>query len=181
MLPIYLALLSDPNKADLFDDIVKTYEHRMYWVINNKLHNHHDSEEALQESFINIAKNIHKLSDLTSNETQCYVYMAAKSAALNKLNRDINKNTHENIDDLYNISSSEDIIKNLEDKEKIQKIFELVKGLSESTQILFYKHYIMKCSITDIAKCYGENSETVKTRFKRLNKKLRAYIKENFK
>lgn len=181
MLPIYLALLSDPNKADLFDDIVKKYENRLYWVINGILNNHHDSEEALQDAFISIARNIHKISDITSDDTQGYIYMAAKSAALNKFNREVKKNAHENIDDFFSISASDDIIKNLETKEITEKVLELVNSLSEPNQILFFMHYMMKESIADIAKNNGEKPDTVKTRFVRLNKILRNYIKENFK
>ena len=73
MLPIYLALLSDPDKADLFEEIYEEYRYRLYSYINGMLRNHHDAEDVLQETFMHIAEKIHKVEDAKSHDTQGYI------------------------------------------------------------------------------------------------------------
>ena len=180
MLPIYLALLSDPDKANLFEEIYEEYRYRLYSYINGKLKNHHDSEEVLQETFIHIAENIHKIEGAKSHATQGYIFITAKNLTFNKLNRDIPKHSHENIDDFFNIKSSDDVIKTLETKEKTERVLEIVKSMPAPYQEVFYLRYFCGYSIKYIAKMHGEKADTVKTRFVRLNRKLRKYIKEEF-
>jgi len=180
MLPIYLALLSDPDKADLFEEIYQEYRYKLYSCINGKLKNHHDSEEVLQETFIHIAENIHKVESAKSYNTRGYVFMIARNLTFNKLNRDIPKHSHENIDDFFNLRSSDDIMKTLEINEKTQRVFEIVNSMPEIYRSVFYLYYIWGYSTAAIAKMHGEKADTVKTRFVRLNRKLRKYIKEEF-
>ena len=47
-------------------------------------------------------------------------------------------------------------------------------------QEVFYLRYFCGYSIKEIAKMHGEKGDTVKTRFVRLNRIIREYIKEEF-
>ena len=180
MLLIYLALLSDPSKDDLFNEIYNTYRFKLYWCIEKILHNHHNSEDALQETFVHIAENIHKLSDVSSQNTKRYISTIAKNVAINMLTRDIQRNTHNNIDAYYDYKATEDVIKDLINKEKVNNLFECVNELPQKYQILFELYYMLGLGIKEIAEMNGEKRDTVKTRLVRMNKIIRYYMKERF-
>ncbi len=179
MLPIYSAILSDPSKEDLFNDIYHRYRFKLFCVINGILKNHHDSEDSLQETFILIAENIHKLDDSTSQNTKGYIITIAKNTAINKLickTREIDCEYLE--EDCDNIKASDDVIKCVENNEQINLIFEYIKTLTPKYQQVLYLHYFLDLSVKEIAKMLGEKPNTIKMRLVRANKYVRKFVKE---
>lgn len=91
---IYLQMLEDSKDGKKFEQIFDYYKAYVFKITNNILHNHADVEDALQETFIKIAKNIKKIDDAYSQRTKGYIYIIAENSAIDKL-REINRTTCE--------------------------------------------------------------------------------------
>jgi len=181
MLPIYSAMLFDPDKEDLFNDIYYRYRFQLFCVIDKILKNHHDSEDALQEAFILIAKNIHNIKDSTSQNTKGYIITIAKNTAINHLLCKSKENVCEYLEDnCENIKSSDDVAKRVENNERIKLVFDYIKTLTPKYQQILYLHYFLDLSVKEIAKMLGEKPSSVKMRLVRANKLVRKFAKGDF-
>ena len=69
MLSIYLALIDEPSDKEKFEQLYHDYQKIMFGTAMSVLHNAALAEEAVQESFLKIAKNI---SAFSSGELYCY-------------------------------------------------------------------------------------------------------------
>lgn len=71
--------LEEKNK---FEQIYLEYHGLMYWVANEILHNTHDAEDAVHQSFISIAKNMKKISEPVCPKTKSYVVTIVENKAI---------------------------------------------------------------------------------------------------
>lgn len=69
MIALYLALVDEEQK-DKFEQVYYKYRNLLYYVAYEILQNERDAEDAVQEAFLRVAKNIAKISDTYSNETK---------------------------------------------------------------------------------------------------------------
>ena len=83
----YLAIIEDDESAYKFERIYQTYRYRMYYICRDILKDQHLAEDALQEAFISITKRLGKIGDVTSRKTACYVFLIAKSRAIDMYRR----------------------------------------------------------------------------------------------
>lgn len=73
--------------SDIFLQIYKQYYRLMYQVAYSILRNTEDTEDALQEAFIRIDKNISKISDPFCPKTRNFVVIIVKRVALDILKK----------------------------------------------------------------------------------------------
>ena len=64
----FLALLDDPEDHVLFTEIFERYADELYRIALAKLKDSHDAEDAVQETFIALTKNFHKIRGLYYSE-----------------------------------------------------------------------------------------------------------------
>ena len=81
MLLTYLSIVETPEERSLFEQIYYTYRKQMFFVANGILDNEILAEDALQEAFMGIAKQITLFRDMPENNRKAYVLTAAKNAA----------------------------------------------------------------------------------------------------
>ena len=87
MLPIiYVNIIDDPKQIPRFEEIYETYYKKMFYTANKILKDDYEAEDALQDAFIGIARNMKTVIRIKS-ERDLYYYLqsAAKHAALNRL------------------------------------------------------------------------------------------------
>ena len=82
---IFLAIIDSNENRLNFEELYFQYEKKMYYTAFQILQNKEDAEDALQNAFWAIARNIEKIDRVDSIETQIYVIKAVKSRALNLL------------------------------------------------------------------------------------------------
>lgn len=86
MLAIFLALIDEPSDKEKFIEIYHKYKHKMFRKANSMLKNSCLAEEAVQESFFRIAKNIKKVSFPICGRTTSFIVIVVKNVC-----RDIHK------------------------------------------------------------------------------------------
>lgn len=58
-------MIETPENKDKFEQIYYKYRDLMYYVADQKLSNHHDSEDAVHKAFVLIIKDYCKFSNLS--------------------------------------------------------------------------------------------------------------------
>jgi len=87
MVPIiYVNIIDDPAHLARFEEIYETYYKKMFYTANKILKDGYEAEDALQDAFIGIARNMKTVSRIkTERDLFYYLQSAAKHAALNRL------------------------------------------------------------------------------------------------
>ena len=179
MLSIYLAQIGDGDERDKFTEIYFAYRDRMFRIIDGILHNHHDSEDALQNAFMYIARHVHELPETDSPLTKGYLFKAAENSAFNMKKRVVDKNLHDDIEDHNELQDALDVLQTVETKDTVGRILELIKSMPEHYSTAVYLHVLHGYSAKQIAEFQGIKYETAKTRLSRAMKLIRKLAKEN--
>lgn len=63
MVALYLSLIDKQEEKNRFEELYYRYRNLMYYIAYQVLHQDRDSEDAVQEAFFRIAKNMDKVKD----------------------------------------------------------------------------------------------------------------------
>lgn len=77
MIALYLSLV-DENQKDKFEKVYYKYKDLMFYIAYEVLRNERDAEDAVQEGFLRIAKNISKILDVNSSKSKNFVVLITK-------------------------------------------------------------------------------------------------------
>ncbi len=88
MLSIFLSLIDAPSDKEKFTKIYSTYTKLMMSVAMSVLHNPALAEEAVQEAFLKIAKNISAFSSAECNKTAGLVVIIVRNASIDLLRKE---------------------------------------------------------------------------------------------
>ena len=80
---MYLSIVETAEEQSLFERIYYAYRKQMFFVAKGILNDENLAEDALQEAFLGIAKQINLFRDMPENKIKAYVLTAAKNAAIN--------------------------------------------------------------------------------------------------
>jgi RNA polymerase sigma-70 factor (ECF subfamily) len=141
------------------------------------LHNQADAEDALQNAFIAIAKNIDKLSDANSKQTEAYVCLAAKNRALNMLPKKRQRDKLINIE-YTNEKSYENVIFDYFNMENYKNILKCIEKLEPVYKDVLSLYYIYEMKPSEISITLERKISTVKSQLSRGQKKLIQLLKE---
>lgn len=81
MLGVYLALIDEPSDKEKFTEIYNHYRDMMHRRAMSILHNTVLAEEAVQESFLKIAKNISKISSPVCSKTASFIVIIVRNTS----------------------------------------------------------------------------------------------------
>ena len=81
MLGFYLALIDNPSDKETFSEIYNHYRDMMHQKAMSILHNRALAEEAVQESFLKIAKNISKISSPVCSKTAAFIVIIVRNTS----------------------------------------------------------------------------------------------------
>lgn len=173
MLAFYMSLIDDDSDKNKFEIIYYKYRKQMLSMAYSVLKNQYDAEEAVQETFIKIARNIKSIKEPQSTSTLSYVLKATKNNSLNKLKS--NKKRYE----LYDEFSSEKIadipddtfIEQLDIKNNYEKTVEIIKNMDERYRDVLFFYFVEEMNASEIADLLDRKKSTVKQQIAR-GKKL---------
>lgn len=76
MVALYLSLIDKQEEKNRFEELYYRYRNLMYYIAYQVLHQDRDSEDAVQEAFFRIAKNMDKVKDIAfyGNKKFCSNY-----------------------------------------------------------------------------------------------------------
>ena len=79
---IYLQTIDDPSDKVKFEQLYLHYQAFMYQVAFQILQNKQDTEDAVHNAFLSIAKNIEKIGEPISQRTQGYIFVIVERKAI---------------------------------------------------------------------------------------------------
>lgn len=92
MIALYLSLIDDEDGKSRFEILYYRYKNLMYYIAYQVLLNENDAEDAVQEAFFRIAKNMDKVGEIASKETKNFTAIITKREAMKIYNKKKGRN-----------------------------------------------------------------------------------------
>ena len=173
---LYNDYLNGETKA--FELLYLKYKDKIKYFIYNIVKDYEKAEDITQEVFIYVLKN--KVRNESS--FKYYIYMIAKSRAINYLNTENRRNEINNLYLIHNEeTTSEDVLDIIEKQEEKEKLLEAINLLDEKYKNAIYLVKIEEFSYQETAGILNESIANIKNLIHRGKKELRMIlIKKGF-
>lgn len=175
MLVFYLFMIDSEEDKEKFVILYQKWRNVMFYSARQILEDKGLAEDAVHDTFLYIAQNIHKIDDPNSLTTKSYLMMGVNSQAkkiLRSRKEYVNSDFVDlRIDEQNETASVEDDFFDQYDEEALVK---LIKELPENYRTPLLMQQTMGLSGKEIAKQLGLTYETVRQRLSRAKKMLKA-------
>ncbi len=181
MLSFYLTLIDEPSDKEKFTEIYEHYKGMMMQKAMSILHNSALAEEAVQESFVKIAKNIFKISSPICSKTASFIVIIVRNTSYDILRRekpDRNVSLDEEIS-AENIEMPD--INEVLSTVGINFILEVINGMDDKYRDALSLKYLYGYSNSEIAKLIGITEKNAEMRIYRAKAILKAKYKRSNK
>lgn len=169
-LVLIVLVFGDENDKLKFDYIYNKYKKLMLYKAYGVLKDYSLAEDATSEAFIRVYRNLHKIEDVDSNQTICFLVTIQKNIAITLLNKKIKENTVE----IEEFDSEDDF--NLEDfvitEKNTESILNVISKLKEDLKAPFLLKYVNDLSHKEISKVLNISESNVTVRIHRAKKKI---------
>ncbi len=161
-----------------FNELVRIHQKKIYWHARRMVGNHLDADEVTQQVIIAMYKNLKKFKFNSSLGTWLYKITQTRSLNLirrNKLKRFLGLN------EILQKKTNEDILINIENKEKINKVQKLLDKLPLKQKEVFLFRHFEELSYEEISKITGKSIGGLKANYFHASKKINEMMKnENY-
>lgn len=144
-----------------FEQLVKKYQKNIYWHARRMTGNHFDADEIAQEVIITI---YNKISSFRyESELSTWIYRITANKTINYLRKEYIKKFFS----IENVTKkdSNDIVKNLEDKQKLEKLNEVLGGLPIKQREVFLLRHFEGMNYSEISKVTGKTEGSLKANY----------------
>lgn len=147
-----------------FNKIINKYKHKIYWHARRMTGNHLDADEVTQEVILVMYK---KLKDFQfKSSLYTWVFRIVATRSLNYLKkRSLRKLFSFDDPSAYLISSNEDLVSDIEMKEKLQKIDGLLQKLPAKQREVFIMRNYNELSYEEISELTGKSIGGLKANY----------------
>ncbi len=173
MLSMLLVLLDDESDKEFFTEIFMSFQGQMWKTAASVLKDDYLAEDAVQNAFIRIAKNLDTVRSLDGDLRRAYMLTAAKHAAIDL----IKKSREINCEMIFKAKSkfSNDEIESLEETDFIVHI---LNKMSPIYRDFLYYYLVLGITEKEISKILELNINTVRQRISRGRKKFTELYEE---
>lgn len=174
MLNLYLTLVDSDEDKIRFTKLYEQYRHLMFYIAQEILKDEQLSEDAVQEAFLRIAKNFHKVGEILCPETRNFTVIITKNVALTML-----RHRHEDVDmDSYIESSSSETTEDIFDTVSNKILAECILKLPEIYRDSLYLYHLYGYSFHEISNLMSVPVETTKKRTQRARSLLKGLLEK---
>jgi len=162
-----------------FNEIVKKYQKRIYWHARQMLGNHLDADEVTQEVLILMYKKLKSFNFQSNLFT--WIYKIVTTRSINQIRKNQIKRFF-SIDDEENpleLKSNNDIIEDISNKEKIEKLNKVLEKLPAKQRQVFIMRNFDDLSYEEISQITGKSVGGLKANYFHALKKVLEYTNEN--
>lgn len=163
------------TKDAAFQELVRTYQERLYWHIRKIVISHEDTDDVLQNTFLKVWKNIHNFREESSLFT--WLYRIATNESISHLNAKKRRNifsTNETSDFLMENLTSDPYFSGDEIQMKLQ---EAILRLPEKQRLVFNMRYYDELKYEDMSKILDTSVGALKASYHHAVKKVEDYLK----
>ncbi len=163
MLSYLLLLIEDEEDAAFFNTLYEKYEKQMWFraydVIKDDMLL---AEDAVQEAFIGIAKNIKTVRGLDEQRVRSYLLTAAKNAAIDIIRHNSKELVINSIFDNYSFNRNE-----IAQAEERNYVIHIIDGMPQIYRDILYCRFVLELSEKEIANTLKLNLNTVRQQIAR--------------
>ncbi|MCM1009206.1 MAG: sigma-70 family RNA polymerase sigma factor [Ruminococcus flavefaciens] len=176
MLGIYLAMLDTPEEKSKFEVIYKEYKNAMYNQAYGILQDSYLAEDAVQNAFLKLIKNLEKINKIMCKETRNYLVILVRGTAIDIYNQNKKIVPIDEIDDTDTL----DLPEMIENRLERERVFEIISTMEEKYSDILMLKLFYDYSNDEIARFLNINPEHVSIRFFRAKAKLKKLIMEEY-
>lgn len=174
MLNLYLTLIDSDEEKIKFTKLYKQYRHLMFYIAQDILKDEHLAEDAVQESFLRIAKNFQKIGEITCPETRNFTVIITRNVALTMLNH-----LHDDLDmDSYNEWFSSEITEDVFDCVSNKLLMACILKLPETYRDSLYLYHLYGYSFNEMSNLLSVSVEAIKKRTQRARHMLKELMEK---
>jgi RNA polymerase sigma-70 factor, ECF subfamily len=173
-----LKYIREFNSGDesAFNIIVKEYHQKIYWHARRMVGNHMDADEITQEVLIIIYKKLKNFNFKSSLYT--WIYRITHNKSITQLNKKkIKKLFYFDEPDFETLVNNEDLVSNLESKEKLFKLNGILKQLPVKQREVFVLRNFDELSYEEISEITGKSIGGLKANYFHALKKVMELMK----
>lgn len=160
---LFLMMIDAPDDRSRFCILYETYRHLLLTVAMDVLGDSYLAEDAVQETFLRIARNMDKIDEIHSRQTKRYLISTARNAAIDLYRKQDRQRRREvNVEDaeaMMPVSYLETDMDNA--------VLDILKNLPEKYREVFLLKYSAGMENSQIAKICGIRETTVRQRIAR--------------
>lgn len=179
MLQIIQTIENDKERS-FIETLYMENEKRLYRISFDILHNHHDAEDCVNETIVNVIKYLPKFMQAEEIYLKNLLLITCKNIAINMYNKNQNQKYvslySENEDgetEEFEISDTdEEISKLVIDEEKSNTVRQIVSVLDDKYRDIIMLKYFHNFKANEIAKLLSIKEETVFMRLSRARKMI---------
>ena len=168
------------GNTNAFASLVETYKDLVFTLALKMVKNREEAEEVSQDTFIKAYKNLSKFKGGAKFST--WLYKITYHNCLDRFKKNKKYNQTDSIESLlsFNVSSSDDILKAIEKKDRA-KIMELcLEELPEEERTILWLFYYKELSLKEVIDVTQFSEANVKVKLHRGRKHLLSIVKEKF-
>ena len=174
MLSLYLALIDTDEDKIRFTKLYEQYRHLMFYIAQEILKDEHLSKDAVQEAFLRIAKNFHKVGEILCPETRNFTVIITRNVAINMVSR-----KHDAIDmDSYLDKVSDKLTEDVFETVSNKMLMECILKLPELYRDPLYLSHLYGYSFNEISNLLSVSVETAKKRAQRARHMLKGLLEK---
>lgn len=159
-----LAKLRNPALKDsAFNELLDTYQERLYWHIRKMVITHENADDVLQNTFIRVYKNIQNFQEKSSLHT--WMFRIAYNESIRYLEKNTKKGyeiSEEFVEEKVKILSEDTYFNGDEIQLKLHKIIE---GFTEKQKRVFQMKYFDELSFKEISELLKVSENTLKSAY----------------
>jgi len=160
-----------------FNKIVQEYQRKIYWHARRMVGNHYDADEITQQVIIVLYNKLKTFRFDSSLKTWIYKITYTRSLNLIK-SKKIKKFFSLDVDYSLNVKADIDIIGNIEDKEKLEKLNSVLQTLPEKQREIFILRHFEELTYEEISKITGKSVGGLKANYFHATKKIFEKLKD---
>ncbi len=178
---LYLVNLAD-NESDkkfieeLYIKYIPWLRYKAYTMVKDSV----ICNDLAHDCMVNIIKHIETVKNLPENKVRSYLSVCIVNTTINYLNKASKESTLKNIDlsDSFNLSASDSIIEELEQKCTYAMMYEAFKKLPPRDQSIIEMKIALDLSDEHMAEMLNVTKDSVRVLLSRSMKKLKAEMKK---
>ncbi len=178
MLFIYLATIEDQKQKDKFTEIYNKYNEKIIRAAYKILGNIHDAEDAAQDAWFSIARNIDNIRATDENVLRIYIFKVLKNACYDIIEKKKRVPVVFNIDDFFDLPSDDSVEEKVFHNEMHRRVIDCIQRMPEKYRDVISMHYLQDLNCGQIADSLNRPKSTVKSQLQRGKKILKNIIYE---
>lgn len=163
----YLSLIDTEEEKSKFEQLYHLYRYTMLHVAVSILKETQLAEDAVHEAFIRIAKNLHKIGEVSSPQTKGFVVIIVKNISLTMLKKESPNMEYLDAHEVDYLEARIHVEEECLNKLLLEQVVSAVRRLPEKYRDILYLYLVGEYSIGEIAKMLRLPKETVKKRIQR--------------